>query len=117
MGDKLRPRLAVAALVVLGLAGLVCTLILVFGAFADAIFSPGDWTDEVDQLWPWTVPSLVGLVFAIVVRRREYIAAFVVLLVVDVAGLLGPSLLGREVDPGIPAAVSSATCRCPGAPR
>ncbi|WP_326568297.1 hypothetical protein VSH64_42110 [Amycolatopsis rhabdoformis] len=108
MGDKLRPRLAVAALVVLGVAGLVSTLALVFAAFADAIFSLGDWTDEVDRLWPWMVPSVVGLLFAIVARRREYIAAFVVLLVVDVAGLLGPSLLGRDVEPGFSVPINSA---------
>ncbi|MEV4600109.1 hypothetical protein AB0K15_22240 [Amycolatopsis sp. NPDC049253] len=106
-----------AALVLLGLAGLVSTLSLVFAAFADAIFAPGGWTSEVDRLWPWMVPAVVGLLVAIVLRRREYIAAFVVLLLVDVVGLLGPSLLGRDVEPGIPVPISSAVCLCPPAPR
>ncbi|WP_432849782.1 hypothetical protein ACQPXB_05155 [Amycolatopsis sp. CA-161197] len=106
-----------AALVLLGIAGLVCTIALVFSAFADAIFSPGDWTGEVDRLWPWMVPAVVGLIFAIVLRRREFIVAFVVLLLVDVVGLLGPSLLGRDVEPGIPVPLSSAACLCPPAPR
>ncbi|MEV6901315.1 hypothetical protein [Amycolatopsis sp. NPDC051372] len=106
-----------AAFVLLGLAGLVSTLSLVFAAFADAIFAPGGWTSEVDRLWPWMVPAVVGLLAAILSRRREFIAAFVVLLLVDVAGLLGPSLLGRDPEPGPPTAVSSATCSCPPALR
>ncbi|MEU4668811.1 hypothetical protein AB0F91_12755 [Amycolatopsis sp. NPDC023774] len=106
-----------AALVLLGLAGLVSTLSLVFAAFADAIFAPRDWITEVERLWPWMVPAVVGLLIAIVLRRREYIAAFVVLLLVDVVGLLGPSLLSRDVEPGIPVSISSAACSRPPAPR
>ncbi|MEV0065080.1 hypothetical protein [Amycolatopsis sp. NPDC050768] len=107
----------VAAIVLLGLAGLVSTLALVFAVFTDAIFAPHGWTSEMDRLWPWMVPAVVGLLAAILSRRREFIAAFVVLLLVDVVGLFGPTLLGRDVEPGPPVPVSSAACLCLPAPR
>ncbi|MET7992935.1 hypothetical protein ABZU76_18790 [Amycolatopsis sp. NPDC005232] len=106
-----------AAFVLLGLAGLVSTLALVFAAFTDAIFAPQGWASEMDRLWPWMVPAVVGLLAAILSRRREFIAAFVVLLLFDVVGLFGATLVGRDVEPGPPVPVSSAACLCPPALR
>jgi hypothetical protein len=109
MGEIRRRRLDVVVLVLLGVAGLAATLLLLVNAFLSAVFRPGyGWPEELRELWPWLLPAVLGLAGAFALRRREFVAVFVVLLVIDVAGLFGPEVLSRGPAPiGTPTPVSS----------
>lgn len=112
MGEIRRRRVDVVVLVLLGVAGLAATLILLVYAFMAALFQPAHgWVEELRELWPWLLPAVLGLAGAFALRRREFVAAFVVLLVIDVAGLFGPELLVRSTDPAMPSAPVSSAVR------
>jgi hypothetical protein len=112
MGEIRRRRFDVVVLVLLGVAGLAATLILIVNAFLSALFRPAyGWAEQVRELWPWLLPAVLGLAGAFALRRREFVAAFAVLLVIDVAGLFGPDLLGGGVEPSLPSAPISSAAR------
>ncbi|HEY3710371.1 MAG TPA: hypothetical protein VGL64_13405 [Amycolatopsis sp.] len=111
MGEVHRRRLEVVVLVVLGLAGLAATLVLIVDAFLSVLFRPAyGWAEQLRELWPWLLPAVLGLVGAFALRRREFVAAFVVLLVIDVVGLFGPDLLDGG-GPSLPSAPVSSAVR------
>jgi hypothetical protein len=112
MGAIRRRRLDVVALVLLAVAGLAATLMLIVSAFLAALFGPArSWAEQLRELWPWLLPAGLGLAGAFALRRREFVAGFVVLLVLGVAGLFGPELLGGGVEPSRPSAPVSSTAR------
>jgi hypothetical protein len=111
MGEIRRRRLEVVVLVLLGVAGLAATLVLIVDGFLSVLFQPAyGWAAQLRELWPWLLPAVLGLVGAVALRRREFLAAFAVLLVIDVAGLFGPDLVDGGV-PSLPSAPVSSTVR------